>query len=70
MTAEACSRHPHDPPSRGAVESRVCQLAALHPPRRFDGDAARTKGYADLVDKEGLVPLAQYNRAQSGDRCN
>jgi hypothetical protein len=55
MTAEPRSRHQHDPPSRGAVESRVCQLAILHPPGRFDGDAVRTKGYADFVEQEGLV---------------
>jgi hypothetical protein len=44
----------------------VCQLAVLHPPRRSDGDAVRTKGYADFVEQEGLVLLAQHNRAQSG----
>jgi hypothetical protein len=46
----------------------VCHLAVLHRPRRFDGDPVRTKGYAEFVE-EGLVLLAQHNRAQSGYRC-
>jgi hypothetical protein len=69
MTPEPRFRHPHKPPSRGAVESRVCQLAVLHPPQRLDGDAVRTKGYPDSVEQEGLVLLGQHNRAQSGYRC-
>jgi hypothetical protein len=42
----------------------------LHPPRRFDGDAVGTKGYADFVEQDGLVLLARHNRAQSGYRCD
>jgi hypothetical protein len=69
MTAEPRFRHPHDPLSRGAVESRVCQLAVLHPPRRFDRDAVRPRAMPIFVEQEGLVLLEQHDRTQSGYRC-